>query len=270
MGGWGRTSADCTTNEKGPVRNLKCRIPFTYKGRLQPGCATSRSPSSKSQECIDFKASMPDEYPKHPGDSIIISHDAKNTTCHAVTDGEHGWCQTVKGSSDEVDEYWGFCQAACDFAKDSTRRLATALQETHLEVLPLAVCKTLITAGNYDFIGKYELCAGKRREFKKIKWFDKQGDQFTFKGEITNYLGLNEDEKYPFSFYVAGTDSCNGDSGGPVYRWIDRVPTLIAIVARGYGSGRMDGCAEMNFPGIYTRTAKFLDWIQENAADGSC
>jgi len=51
--------------------------------------------------------------------------------------------------------------------------------------------------------------------------------------------------------------------------------TLIAVVARGYGAGTEEGktgvgCAEMNYPGIYTRTALFLDWIQEHASDGAC
>ena len=43
---------------------------------------------------------------------------------------------------------------------------------------------------------------------------------------------MNKDGKYSFDYYIAGTDSCAGDSGGPVYRWINGVPTLVAIVAR--------------------------------------
>lgn len=150
-----------------------------------------------------------------------------------------------------------------------------------IKVLPMKVCKNLIVAGKYNFVGKNELCAGKKKFFKKIKMFTRAGDGFKFTGEVTNYLGtirifnsiamahlkknvhwlnpqfssgsiktclytnqniiplilplstgLNDDGNYPYEYYISGTDSCNGDSGGPVYRWVDGVPTLIAVVAR--------------------------------------
>ena len=44
--------------------------------------------------------------------------------------------------------------------------------------------------------------------------------------------GLNDDGKYSLEYYVAGTDSCNGDSGGPLYTWKNDVPTLIGVVSR--------------------------------------
>ncbi|GIY55733.1 trypsin-1 [Caerostris extrusa] len=53
-----------------------------------------------------------------------------------------------------------------------------------------------------------------------------------------------------------GQDSCQGDSGGPfVHRSSDGVATLIGIVSWGYG------CAQPKYPGVYTETAHFLDWI---------
>ena len=30
------------------------------------------------------------------------------------------------------------------------------------------------------------------------------------------------------------------------------------------------GCGEFNYPGVYTRVSKFLDWIQDNSKDGEC
>ncbi|PRD36682.1 UNVERIFIED_CONTAM: Trypsin-1 [Trichonephila clavipes] len=53
-----------------------------------------------------------------------------------------------------------------------------------------------------------------------------------------------------------GQDSCQGDSGGPfVQRSSDGVSTLIGIVSWGYG------CAQPNYPGVYTETAHYIDWI---------
>ncbi len=49
----------------------------------------------------------------------------------------------------------------------------------------------------------------------------------------------------------AGKDSCQGDSGGPL-TWSGK---QVGIVSWGYGCGR-DG-----YPGVYTETFAFLDWI---------
>ena len=67
-------------------------------------------------------------------------------------------------------------------------------------------------------------------------------------------------------------DSCIGDSGGPLFvRHADGKSTQFGVV----GFGR--GCAEMGFPGVYTRIADYLDWIKTTTActaadvrDGFC
>ncbi|XP_032363600.1 serine protease 33-like [Etheostoma spectabile] len=56
-------------------------------------------------------------------------------------------------------------------------------------------------------------------------------------------------------FRAGGKDSCQGDSGGPMVskqgsRWI-----LGGIVSFG------NGCAEPNFPGVYTRVSQYQTWI---------
>jgi len=270
VSGWGRMSADCTTNEFGPIKNLKCKFPFTLKGKRHDRCARNRSPSSKVEECNEFRKARKEDYPQVPGDNIAIKVGGRTIYCYAIVKGEDGWCQGV-GTDDEIDDNWGWCEPSCKLEKDSTERLAQKLQETRLEILPLSHCKKLITQGSYSFVGKNEICAGKKKKFKKTTLYEKLGPgKYERSQEFTNYLGLNANGNYTYDYYVAGTDSCNGDSGGPVYRWINGVPTLVAVVTRGFGSNQKDGCAELNFPGIYTRTAKFLTWIKENSADGLC
>jgi len=53
---------------------------------------------------------------------------------------------------------------------------------------------------------------------------------------------------------VAGKDSCQGDSGGPFMCGNQ----LSGIVSWGYG------CAEAGYPGVYTQTSYFIDWINNN------
>ncbi|XP_050358805.1 serine protease filzig [Nymphalis io] len=78
------------------------------------------------------------------------------------------------------------------------------------------------------------------------------------------YLAAGYNEHIPNIFICAGwkkggSDSCEGDSGGPmvVPRRRDGRFVLSGIISWGIG------CAEPNQPGVYTRISEFRDWINQ-------
>ena len=63
---------------------------------------------------------------------------------------------------------------------------------------------------------------------------------------------------------ISGSDSCTGDSGGPlIYReYANRPWYQVGIVSFGYG----DQCGS-KYPGIYTKVGGYLDWIEKHLED---
>jgi trypsin len=54
-----------------------------------------------------------------------------------------------------------------------------------------------------------------------------------------------------------GVDACQGDSGGPIFF---QDGAQVGLTSWGYG------CARPGYPGVYTRTTYYNDWIAENMA----
>lgn len=82
--------------------------------------------------------------------------------------------------------------------------------------------------------------------------------------ECQEYLG-NVITTNMICTYKEGKDACQGDSGGPL-AWKDAADLnyLMGIVSWGYG------CAEFNWPGVYTKVTNYLDWIQEETSLNFC
>ena len=54
-----------------------------------------------------------------------------------------------------------------------------------------------------------------------------------------------------------GRDSCQGDSGGPLVYQPRRSSQWVLIGITSYGNG----CARINYPGVYTKVSAYLSWI---------
>merc|ERR1719234_23029 len=74
------------------------------------------------------------------------------------------------------------------------------------------------------------------------------------------------------NFMIGGKDTCNGDSGGPL--WVREeeggtlpIAYLVGVVSSGSGAGH---CAAANFSGLYVRVKNYLAWIKKHAASGAC
>jgi secreted trypsin-like serine protease len=91
-----------------------------------------------------------------------------------------------------------------------------------------------------------------------IKIMDKNGDlNFYEKKSITNNMFLAADFKN-MDDPTDNKDACTGDSGGPLFTWINKKKYLIGIVSWGYG------CGLDLYPGVYTKVNNYRRWIKQN------
>lgn len=60
---------------------------------------------------------------------------------------------------------------------------------------------------------------------------------------------------------LGGQDSCQGDSGSPLFLNTPNGVTQVGIVSFG------DGCARPDTPGVYTSVDSYLEWIENNTID---
>lgn len=75
------------------------------------------------------------------------------------------------------------------------------------------------------------------------------------------YLGLKLNSKQLCAGGVEGEDSCSGDSGGPLMGLDRSNPTNPYVYLAGIVSLGPTKCGTAGYPGVYTRTEKYIDWI---------
>ena len=74
---------------------------------------------------------------------------------------------------------------------------------------------------------------------------------------VSDYEGFLGASVFCIGSDVAGRDSCNGDSGGPVTREVGAERALVGLVSWG------KGCGLPGIPGIYTSVPAHMEWITE-------
>jgi trypsin len=73
----------------------------------------------------------------------------------------------------------------------------------------------------------------------------------------TSYEGYLTENMFCAGYLDGRKDGCQGDSGGPLI--VDN--TLVGIVSWG------NGCAQENFPGVYTKVQNYASWITETTKE---
>ena len=86
-------------------------------------------------------------------------------------------------------------------------------------------------------------------------------EKWRIKGEKFERAGKEDPLLTSNKTYYGGEDACEGDSGGPLYVWVQhekaKKAVLVGSVSRGHG------CAEKNKAGVYVKINAMLEWIKK-------
>lgn len=293
VAGWGTLSdKKCTTKAQGPSKHHRCSFPFVWMNQTHKACTYSSTPSFYDKLCKKLesvakigKSGDNNEAKKEDEDIEILDSEGKLATkCYSKEPGMEGWCATcvlsakfgeagycgkkkVKGRKRKdkrhygrpsTSENWGFCAKQClPGGQDMANRRTTILQEAKLSTLSNQECA--IYGQAMKVVPKIELCAGLKVPNKPNLQY-----QVTSEGTLVPVKQQEYENGNQTGFHLGGKDSCKGDSGGPLYKWVGNQAVLIGVVSRG------KGCATYNQAGIYTKISKKLRWINRHANSGAC
>jgi len=276
--GWGALNdAKCLTTGEGPVTHQMCSLPFVWMNFTFHTCSFQSTPSSANPLCRKFAELHPGHWNIDNIDSQINIMDDKGSlaaSCYNELPGQYGWCGTCNpdakrgspgfcrkrkgGKGRRPRTYarptfgsdWGWCQKQCDTGLAGRSAI---LQEVELKTLTNAQCQEL--GKPMKAVPRIELCAASVAKRKQPIVYRTTDDGFEAIGTESQDSGET---------LYGGKDSCKGDSGGPLFTWVNDRAVLVGVVSRG------KGCAAHNQVGIYTRITHHLKWMQDHVTSGHC
>lgn len=84
----------------------------------------------------------------------------------------------------------------------------------------------------------------------------------TYKASVQLPAGLNKDSQLCAGSRYEAKDTCSGDSGGPLQVLHNEHKCMYKIVGvTSFGRG----CGNIGVPGVYTKVAHYIEWIEERA-----
>ena len=244
VAGWGlQTRQHCYTDAFGPSIHIPCAREAYFAKKIFKGCSKSPTPSKRNALCLSFEKN---EKKIQKYDVIKILYKSKKNGKSSATKcfierADHGWCgscdknakEQTAGFCDHISGYgdspendrparvkpgrgWGFCNVNCENKNHGKR--ADYLQETLQTVLDEKTCKIFDT-DVLLYNPKSEICAGKKNKWPEVQVYEmKSPTKFEFVKNQTSRLGEKRKKAKKLPFYIGGSDSCNGDSGGPLFQ----------------------------------------------------
>lgn len=138
--------------------------------------------------------------------------------------------------------------ALLKLATEVDKTLVNAASNTFIDALAVSTPLTVIGWGNTSTTGE---------TFPEILQ-QVQVPLFDHQTCTTAYAGVGQtvtNNMLCAGLAVGGKDSCQGDSGGPLV--IESAGSWVQVGVVSFG----EGCAQANFPGVYTRVGNYIDWI---------
>jgi len=284
----------------GPSPFSQCALPFRWRERTYTECVRGvATPSSVEPACQQFVKTSGGAAALAGRDArvdIVNSKSGQNiASCYALDAGQAGWCATCKlnatkgqpnycepaasaiassqpGATTSLgkagppaeatpESNWGVCKPSCAPGSKAT---TDVLREVTLTVFDVGNCSRILRQTNSSYNLEMELCAGRVNKRLVRRVAANVGSNGKVKG-FSEGDGEERDE-----MFIGGKDSCLGDSGGPLWKVVHHSSGkasrayLIGVVSRGLN------CANNEAPGIYARTAMYIDWIVQHAQEGEC
>jgi len=273
-------STQCNTGPGGPSEFQKCKQFWIVDEEIYDQtqeCSYTESPARRDRDCKQLRKVHPElalvKSKLTIGNQTKVCYPLESNgqkawcaTCLEEADyGEAGYCKPLQDIDDVTDDEienrqdfsaergWGYCDKMCY----TSTVFDDQLQEAALFALSKEECdeRTRRFLEDERLMSKrpntqVEICAAKRQE-STIYHYKREGEDYVLVENVTEVVW-------------GGSDTCKGDSGGPLWIVNDQKVFLVGVTNRG------TGCARKDSYGIYARVSYHWDWIHEVAGSGSC